>query len=114
MTGERNEIGTPKWGGNKQWLGLGCAADMHGGRGGGRQPLWGKSGMTFVNAEISASYKRKNDPGPEIFREHAGVSERLCAARVGGLVSMQTGCMSSKEVLVCMRGSTAMVWMLQW
>ena len=73
-----------------------------------------KSGMTFVNAEISASYKTKSEPGPEIFREHAGVSERLCAARVGGLVSMQTGCMSSKEVLVWVRGSTAMVWMLQW
>lgn len=26
-----------------------------------------KSGTTFANAEISAGYKRKSEPGPEIF-----------------------------------------------
>lgn len=60
--------------------------------------------MTFVNDEISASYKRRSEPGPEI-SELAGMSERPCAARAGGLVSMQTGCANSKEVLVCMRGA---------
>lgn len=51
--------------------------------------VW-KSGMTFANAEISASYKRKSESGPEIFCEYAGMSERLYAAWVGGLVGMQT------------------------
>lgn len=41
------------------------------------------------------------------------MSGTVCAAWVGGLVGVWIGCVSSKEVSMYVRGSTAMVWILQ-
>lgn len=50
--------------GSRLWFGHACMVGQ--GVEDSLLAVW-KSGMTFGNAEISASYKRKSEPGPEIF-----------------------------------------------